>query len=222
MAHSALGRLASRPMTDWIGFFVAAVLVSLIPGANQLLGLSNAARYGTARAMTGVAGRLAAFVVLIGLVVGGLGAVLIASESALEVIKWVGVAYLAWLGVTSVRSGLRRRDDRTTPADAPGGGIRAIVTREFVVAISNPKALLLFAALLPQFTDTTAAGANVQLALLGAAYLLIELIVGLGYLSVGRWLGGTGIPARTQQRIDVGTGVVFLGLAGLLALDDLA
>jgi hypothetical protein len=61
-------------MTDWLGFLVAALLVSLIPGANQLLGLSNAARYGTARAMAGVGGRLAAFVVLIGPVVAGLGA----------------------------------------------------------------------------------------------------------------------------------------------------
>jgi threonine/homoserine/homoserine lactone efflux protein len=208
-------------MTDWLGFLVAAILVSLIPGANQLLGLGNAVRYGTARAMAGVAGRLAAFVVLIGLVVAGLGAVLIATQAALEVIKWVGVAYLAWLGVSSLRSGLRTPRHDTTQAAVTGGGIRPIVAREFVVAISNPKALLLFAALLPQFTDTTASTASLQLALLGAVYLMIELIVGLGYISVGRWLGGTGIPARTQQRVDLGTGVVFLGLSSLLAADDL-
>jgi threonine/homoserine/homoserine lactone efflux protein len=207
-------------MTDWLGFLVAALLVSLIPGANQLLGLSNAVRYGTARAMAGVGGRLAAFVVLIGLVVAGLGAVLIASETALEVIKWVGVAYLAWLGLSGLRSSLRPLGHHTTQAVGVTRGVWPIVTREFVVAISNPKALLLFAALLPQFTDTTAAGASLNLALLGAAYLLIELIVGLGYIGVGRRLGATGIPARTQQRVDFGTGVVFLGLSGLLAVDE--
>ncbi|GAB2572779.1 threonine transporter RhtB [Paractinoplanes abujensis] len=208
-------------MTDWAGYLGAAVLVSLIPGANQLLGLGNAVRYGAARAMAGVAGRLAAFVVLIGLVVAGLGAVLIASGTALETIKWVGVVYLAWLGVSSLRSGLRPAGPGVAPADA-GGAWRSIVTREFAVAISNPKALLLFAALLPQFTDTTAPGASLDLALLGAVYLLIELVVGLGYIGLGRRLGATGIPARTQRRVDLGTGVVFLGLAGFLAVDDLS
>jgi threonine/homoserine/homoserine lactone efflux protein len=208
-------------VTDWPGFLVAALLVSLIPGANQLLGLSNAVRFGTARAMAGVAGRLAAFVVLIALVVAGLGALLIASETALEVIKWVGVAYLAWLGVTSLRSGRRPPGPDVTPPPATAGGIGPIVTREFVVAISNPKALLLFAALLPQFADTGAASAGLTLAVLGAVYLVIELLVGLVYVSVGRRLGATGIPSRTQQRVDLGTGVVFVGLAGLLAADDL-
>ncbi|GGL11315.1 LysE family translocator [Mangrovihabitans endophyticus] len=210
-------------MTDWPEFLLAALLVSLIPGANQLLGLGNAFRYGTARAMAGVAGRLTAFALLIGLVVAGLGAVLIASETALGVIKWVGVGYMAWLGFSSLRSGLRGSgQDITQTTAADGARIQTIVTREFVVAISNPKALLLFAALLPQFTDTSAVGADLQLALLGAVYLVIELIVGLGYISFGRRLGTTGISVRTRQRVDIGTGAVFLGLAGLLAADDLS
>ncbi|MBL7254015.1 LysE family translocator [Paractinoplanes lichenicola] len=200
-------------MIDWPGFLVAATLVSLIPGANQLLGLRNAVRYGTARALTGVLARLAAFVVLIGLVVAGLGAVLATSAAALEIVKWIGVVYLAWLGITSLRSA--RRDPGPSAPDRP-----AVMVNEFVVAISNPKALLLFAALLPQFTDTSAPGAGLRLALLGVAYLGIELLVGLGYIAVGRALGATGIPARTQRRVDLGAGITFLGLAGLLALDD--
>ncbi|WP_433559729.1 hypothetical protein ACQPWY_16720 [Pseudonocardia xinjiangensis] len=70
-------------MINWAGFIPAAVLVSLIPGANQLLGLSNAVRYGVGHALAGVGGRLVAFVVLIGLVVAGLGAALAASPTAL-------------------------------------------------------------------------------------------------------------------------------------------
>jgi threonine/homoserine/homoserine lactone efflux protein len=158
-------------MIDWAGFLVAATLVSLIPGANQLLGLRNAVRYGTVRALTGVLARLAAFVVLIGLVVAGLGAVLATSAAALEVVKWIGVVYLAWLGITSLRSA-RRNPGPSTP-DRP-----AVMLNEFVVAISNPKALLR-----PQFT-----GAGLRLALLGAAYLGIELLVGLGYIAAGRAL----------------------------------
>ncbi|WP_305785466.1 LysE family translocator [Symbioplanes lichenis] len=210
-------------MIDWPGFLAAVTLVSLIPGASQLLGLRNAVRYGPGRALAGIFGRLAAFVVLIGLVVAGLGAVLAASATTLEIVKWVGVVYLGWLGVQSVRSGLRPAgDDDARIVAGPRRGVGAIVVNEFVVAMSNPKALLLFAALLPQFTDTSAPGAGWHLAVLGAAYLVVELVVGLGYIGVGRRIGATGVPARTQRRVDLGAGVTFLGLAGLLAADDLA
>lgn len=201
-------------MIDWMGFLPTALAISLIPGANQLLGLSNAARHGLFPALAGVAGRLAAFVLLIGLVVAGLGAVLAASSTALEVIRWVGVVYLGWLGVTSLLSA--RRAMGSAAATASGASTRRIVAHEFAVAMSNPKALLLFAAVLPQFV----VGSPTELALVGAAYLGIELLVGLVYLSIGHRLGAMGIPARTQQRIDAGTGVLFLGLAGLLAVEE--
>jgi threonine/homoserine/homoserine lactone efflux protein len=207
-------------MIDWMGFLPTALAISLIPGANQLLGLSNAARHGLLPALAGVAGRLFAFVILIGLVVAGLGAVLAASGTALEVIRWVGVVYLAWLGTTSLLSA--RRADDVAAITTRESGVRRIVVHEFAVAISNPKALLLFAAVLPQFVTGTSSEVNVELALLGAAYLGIELVVGLGYLAIGHRLGALGIPSRTQQKIDAGTGVLFLGLAGLLAVEEVA
>jgi threonine/homoserine/homoserine lactone efflux protein len=208
-------------MIDWSGFLVAGLLVSLIPGANQLLGLGNAVKYGTGRALAGVAARLVALAVLIGLVVGGLGAVLAASATALEVVKWFGVVYLAWLGIAGLRSALKA-PHASHAAVTSSRGVRSIMVHEFAVAISNPKALLLFAAVLPQFTDASAPGAGLNMALLGAVYLVIELLVGFGYIAVGRGLGATGIPARTQRRVDAGSGVVFLGMAGLLAAEDLA
>src|SRR5687768_12262755 len=134
-------------MIDWAGFIPAALLVSLIPGANQLLGLSNAVRHGTAYALAGIGGRLAAFVVLVGLVVAGLGAVLAASATALTVIKWVGVVYLAWIGVSALRRGWRTPAAQADVTYSAEKRLFPIVINEFVVAISNPKALLLFAAL---------------------------------------------------------------------------
>ncbi|MCA2214364.1 LysE family translocator [Jidongwangia harbinensis] len=207
-------------MINWSGFLLAAVLVSLIPGANQLLGLSNAVRYGVARALAGIAGRLAAFVVLIGLVVAGLGAVLAASSTALTVVKWIGVGYLVWLGVTTLRRAALAPPPVTGPATAPAPGWWPLAATEFAVAISNPKALLLFAALLPQFATVTGGGGGAQIAVLGAAYLGIELLVGLGYVAAGAGLGAVGVPARMQRRVDVGAGVCFVGMAGLLALDE--
>ena len=207
-------------MINWSGFVVAAVLVSLIPGANQLLGLSNAVRYGPGRALAGIGGRLAAFVVLIGLVVAGLGAVLATSGAALTVVKWIGVAYLAWLGVTMLRRAAMSPPAVAAPFPEPARGVWSIAATEFAVAISNPKALLLFAALLPQFASAGGTQTGTQVALLGTAYLGIELLVGLVYVAVGAGLGAAGVPARTQRRVDLGAGVCFVGMAGLLAVDE--
>ncbi|MBF8190190.1 LysE family transporter [Nonomuraea sp. K274] len=207
-------------MIDWVGFIPAAILVSLIPGANQLLGLSNAVRHGTTYALAGIAGRLSAFVVLIGLVVVGLGALLATSATALALIKWVGVAYLTWIGISCLRRAWRAPIASAAPAAAGRQGLRPLVVNEFVVALSNPKAMLLFAALLPQFTSASGTAAGTQIALLGATYLAIELIVGFGYIAVGSGIGATAISAGTLRKIDLGSGVCFLSLAGLLAVDD--
>ncbi|MEW2499200.1 LysE family translocator [Amycolatopsis sp. CA-161197] len=202
-------------MVDWAGFVPAAVLVSLIPGANQLLGLRNAARYGIGYAMAGIGGRFAAFVVLIGLVAAGLGTLLAASAELLTILKWIGVAYLLWLGISSILRA--RREMSQAPEPPKSKNLRAVVVNEFAVAISNPKALLLFAALLPQFTTT---GSPTALAELGAAYLGVELVVGLAYVLVGRAIGVAGVKARTQRKVDAGSGICFVILAGVLAVDS--
>ncbi|WP_020659483.1 LysE family translocator [Amycolatopsis benzoatilytica] len=206
-------------MINWIGFFPAAFVISLVPGANQLLGLRNAARYGFGYALAGIAGRLVAFVVLVGLVAAGLGAVIASSATVMTVLKWAGAAYLLWLGISSL---LRLRRDGARPAavEQPRKGWRSLAVGEFGVALSNPKALLLFAALLPQFSTVTGPGTQLALAELGSAYLLVELVVGFGYLAVGRGLGTAGIRAKAQRRIDAGSGVCFLVLAGVLAADN--
>lgn len=208
-------------MINWAGFIPAAVMVSLIPGANQLLGLSNAVRHGAGHALAGVGGRLVAFGVLIGLVAGGLGAVLVTSATALTVIKWVGVVYLAWIGLTSLRRATRSGTTAATSLVGARGGLRVLVVNEFVVAISNPKALLLFAALLPQFTGHHGSSVGAQIVALGAAYLGIELAVGLAYIGIGGLIGAGGISPRTQRGVDLGSATCFIGLAGLLAAGDL-
>ncbi|WP_433559730.1 hypothetical protein ACQPWY_16725 [Pseudonocardia xinjiangensis] len=83
--------------------------------------------------------------------------------------------------------------------------------------------MLLFAALLPQFAGEAGPGVDIRIALLGAAYLAVELVVGLGYIGVRSRIGalGGGIPARTQRKVDLGSSFCFIGLAGLLAVDDL-
>jgi threonine/homoserine/homoserine lactone efflux protein len=204
-------------LVNWAGFVPVAVFVSLIPGASQLLGLSNAARYGLPRAIVGMAGRLAAFALLIGLVVAGLGSLVASSVGALTVVKWVGVAYLGWLGFAALRRSWRTGE--AGQVSAAQGGMWAPIRTEFVVGISNPKAVLLFAALLPQFV--TRDGSAADLGALGAAYLAVEFAVGFVYVGVGAVIGAVAMTSRAHRWVDRVCGVCFLGFAGLLAADEL-
>jgi threonine/homoserine/homoserine lactone efflux protein len=92
-----------------------------------------------------------------------------------------------------------------------------LIRQEFLVAITNPKAMLLFAAVLPQFTS--GAGLGWQLAVLGSAYLVIEALIALGYAAVGASIGGLNVlQPRLHRRIDLFTGSLFLVLAAFLAV----
>ncbi|GAA0463798.1 lysine transporter LysE [Paractinoplanes deccanensis] len=209
-------------MINWPGFAVAAVLASLIPGANQLLGLRHAVRFGAPRAVIGLGGRLTALLVMSGVVVAGLGAVVAASSRALLVIKLVGVVYLAWLGVATIR-GARAVPDQAESRALPreGGGAWRLARTEFAVTISNPKAFLLFAALFPQFTTSTGAALSRDVGLLGLAYMAVELVCGSGYILVGAGIGAFGMAGRTRLWVDRVTGVVLLALAMALSFQHL-
>lgn len=206
----------------WAAFVPAALVVSLVPGANQLLSLRNAVRQGTRDATVALAGRFAAFAVLVSLAAAGLGAVLVASAAAFTLITWAGVCYLAFLGLNTLRIAWRDRG-----ADAPPAGREArprrgrwwLVRQEFLVAVTNPKALLLFVAFLPQFVPTGSAAAATLL-LLGAVYIGVESVSAIGYTVLGGRIGAGGLSRRLQRRLDVVTGVSFVALAGALAAED--
>lgn len=108
-----VGRVRKRGNLDWLEAMTthawlvalpALFLLSLVPGPNNLLAASNGLRFGAGPAVLAVAGRIAAFVALIGLTLVGFGALLAVSETAVAVVKWGGVAYLAWLGIQTLRA----------------------------------------------------------------------------------------------------------------------
>jgi threonine/homoserine/homoserine lactone efflux protein len=204
----------------WVAvFFGAAVAVALTPGANNLLGMHHGVHHGAGRAVLALSGRLLAFAIMIAVVVAGLGSLLAASRVALTVIKWAGVAYLLWIGVRILLGTFRRavQDGPPTGEDvAPASG-RRLVAKEFLVAITNPKAMLVFTAFVPQFVDPARGPVALQLAVLGALYLVAEAIAGTVYVVVGAVVRAARIGARARRRIDRGTGVVLLGMAGVLA-----
>jgi len=200
-------------------FFGASVLIALTPGANNLLGLHHGMTHGVRRGLAGLAGRLAAFTLLITAVAAGLGQLLAASETALTIIKWAGVAYLLYLGVRILWSTIRRNGDAAEAArtSAEPASAWRVARKEFGVAITNPKAILIFTAFVPQFIDPAHGPFPAQIALLGAVYLLAEFLAGSVYVGVGAAVKSIELTRRARRNVDRGTGVVLVGLAGVLA-----
>jgi threonine/homoserine/homoserine lactone efflux protein len=147
----------------------------------------------------------------------GLAAIITRSATAFTFIKWAGVAYLGWMGLSHLlqrNAGVADSDSATTHSRL------SRCAQGFATSASNPKAIIFFAALFPQFIDASAGAAPVavQFLVLGAVFIVIDgssvfLYAALaGRLST--WLSKKGRIA-TQRRI---TGVALLGAAGLLSL----
>ncbi len=202
----------------WV-FFGASVLVALTPGANNLLGLHHGMTHGVRHGLAGLGGRLAAFTLLIAAVAAGLGQLLAASETALTIIKWAGAAYLLYLGLRLLWSTFRGKN--TTP-ELPATPTTAwrVTRKEFGVALTNPKAILIFTAFVPQFIDAGHGSYPGQLALLGAGYLLAEFLAGSVYVGVGAAVKTIRLSRRARRNVDRGTGAVLVGLAGALAMSN--
>src|ERR1700752_2814724 len=137
-------------VNTWLIYLLAAVGPSLSPGPNGLLALTHGALHGRRKAMYTIFGGALGFVAVIALSMFGIGALLKASLLWLTVMKWVGGAYLVWLGIQVWRAppiGL----DAAAPAEPRAGW--SLFRQGLLSALTNPKGILFFAAFLPQFID---------------------------------------------------------------------
>lgn len=198
----------------WLVYVLAAIGLSLTPGPNGLLSLTHGVRFGLARTVFTVLGGVCGFMVLVAASLAGLGALLAASETAFTAAKWIGAAYLVYLGIR-----LWRAPPPAVSVPAAGGlageaGIFRLFTQGFLVAVSNPKALIFFAAFLPQFM-VPGASYWLQLLVLGGTFAVVEFVYELILAGTAQriapWLGRHG---SWFNRI---TGSCFVGIGGLLA-----
>ena len=196
-------------------FILASAVAIVTPGPTVLLAMSNGSRHGVLVACWGMAGAVLADMILVGAVASGLGVLLAASEVAFQAVKWVGAAYLAWLGWKMLRSDAAF----VMPADDTGArhasGFK-LGLRSFMVALTNPKALLFMSAFLPQFINP-AAPLFAQYATLAAVLALMNVATMLAYATLGaqlvRAFRGAGL--RWMNRV---CGSLMMGLAATLAL----
>jgi len=168
-------------MIDWMIFIPACFALNLSFGPNNLLAMTHGARSGVTFAQKAALGRLAVFVPMIALSALGLGLILTTSALVFSIAKIVGAAYLIWLGVSLWRSAQRLKVDSFASGPISlGQALRA----EALVASSNPKAILIFAAFFPQFVAVEAYWQSY--ALLGAVFLAMEAVAIFAYAICGK------------------------------------
>jgi threonine/homoserine/homoserine lactone efflux protein len=198
----------------WLVYLLAAVGLSLTPGPNGLLALTHGAQFGFRPSVFTILGAGLGFLLIIAISLAGMGALLVASEAAFTTAKWLGAAYLAYLGVRLWRAPAPAftRIDRDASAHEARAG--RLFLEGFLVAASNPKSIIFFAAFLPQFM-TPGAPYLIQLAVLGGTFVIIEIVYELMLAGLANriapWLLRHG---RTFNRI---TGSTFIGIGAALA-----
>ena len=192
-----------------------AVFFATPPDTSQLLIIANSARHGLKKSGWTIAGDLTANVLQMSAAAFGIAAVIAASATAFQAVKWLGVAYLAWIGLRLIFS--RPRDSEAAAADA--GSPMRLFRQGFITSSANPFAVMFFAALFPQFIDTTTPTLP-QLAILGGTYLLVDGILLLAW----GWLAERAAARIRTHALDLVNricGSLMLGAALFLAGKDL-
>ena len=198
----------------WWLFVMMSFVVSGTPGPNMLLVMSTSARYGVRRALAAMAGCMTALVAMMCISAAGLGALLQAFPAVFDVLRWMGAAYLIYLGIKSWRAPVVVNMEEAPPISAAAAG--ALFQRGFLVAASNPKAILFAAAFLPQFITPSAARLP-QFIILVVSFAIIEGGWYVAYAMGGRRIALHLRQARTLRLFNRLTGGAFVGFGALMA-----
>ncbi|MGE5471849.1 MAG: LysE family transporter [Bacteroidota bacterium] len=197
----------------WLGFLLAAILIAVTPGPGAVASMSTGLRHGYWSALAVILGLQAAILLHLTLVAIGLGALLAASQTAFDMLKLVGAAYLVWLGVRKWRAA-------PSPIDPllPAGERRGLFLQGLLVNLTNPKAVIFIGALVPSFIDTSVEQFP-QYLVIAITLCLTDMAVMSGYALLAARLGNRlQAPAlqRAQNRLFGGLFVsagVLLGVS---------
>jgi threonine/homoserine/homoserine lactone efflux protein len=204
------------PLTTWWLFIVMTFFVSATPGPNMLLVMSSGARHGLRSAVVTMAGCMTALLAMMSISAAGMGALLHAFPTVFDAMRLAGAAYLAYLGVKCWRAPVADQASRSDDASAPVVNPVSLFRQGFLVAASNPKAILFAAAFFPQFIQPGAAKLP-QFIILLSSFAVIEISWYFVYALSGRRLSVYLQRASVMKAFNRMTGGVFVGFAMLMA-----
>jgi threonine/homoserine/homoserine lactone efflux protein len=194
-----------------LGFAVASFILIVIPGPSVLFVIGRALAYGRRTALATVVGNAVGVYLVAAAVAFGLGPAVERSALLFMVVKLAGAGYLVWLGLQAIRD---RRALTSTFAAATGPrGARRAAREGFIVGFANPKAVILFAAVLPQFVDRSAGHVPIQMLVLSLISFVNALVTdsawGMAAGAVRSWF------ARSPRRLELVGGTGGLMMIGL-------
>ena len=200
------------PLDLWLAFVIASAVLLVIPGPVVTLLVATGLGQGRAAAVAMIPGVVLGDLVAMCLSMAGVGPLLLASAALFAAVKWLGAAYLVWLGVR-----MWRQAPHLPPAIPPAIDARSLGTRAFLVNVLNPKSILFFVAFMPQFVVPGRA-ALPQLMLLGGTFLGLSLLSNLAWaLAAGS--GGQVLGSHLRRVLHrcgagalVGAGLLTAGL----------
>ncbi|SEB00129.1 LysE family translocator [Rubrimonas cliftonensis] len=198
----------------YLTFVIVSAAQSATPGPSTLFIVNNAVAHGWRRALGALSGDLAAIAMLATLSVVGLGALLETYPAALLSLRLAGAGYIVWLGWSFLRPARRRAGSIAAETPLPQSGLLLWV-QSFGVGISNPKAVLFFAALFPQFLPPNSGSA--VLALLVGTFLVVKFVVLGGYALGARHVVRLLAKPDHARRGRMLTGILFM-LFGVVML----
>lgn len=202
-------------LSTWLAFFAASWAISISPGAGAVAAMSAGLNHGFRRGYFTTFGLVLGIWTQVIVVGAGLGALVAASATAFLVVKWLGVAYLVWLGISQWRA-------PATPVAArldPGVRVtrRSMVLRAWMINAVNPKGTVFLLAVVPQFLDLAQPLLS-QYLIIAATLGFTDLVVMAGYtVLAARVLGALKSPAH-MRALNRSFGALFVLAGSLLAL----
>ena len=202
-------------LSDLALFLVTGLVLTVTLGPDRLYIAARSTSEGRRAGVVSALGIVTGCLVHIVAATAGLSALLVASALAFEVVRWLGVAYLVFLGIRALLFADRGAGTRTVERASLG----SIYREGVLVNVFNPKVALFFLSVLPQFVDPAMGSVGVQIALLGVLFngtgTLVKVAVALGLGSAGAWLAARPKVRRVQGWA---TGLTCIGLGVVLVL----
>ena len=205
------------PASHLLAYGLVSFVLIVVPGPNVLFVISRSLMLGRAAGVgTALGGQLGVYT-QVAAVAFGVGALVARSVALFSIIKLAGAVYLGYLGVQAIRH--RRALSAALQAPAERKSIVRIIGDGIAVGVTNPKSIVFFAAVLPQFADPSAGHVPGQMLLLGAVFMVIAVVCDSSYALVAgtarAWL------ARSPRRLEMvggSGGLVMIGIGASLAL----